>query len=369
MTLLMKVARSGKADRIDRLLKAFPDIDLNVKTPAGDGAVHLAARKGCIQGQLRAMSLLLDKGAENDDHLQYILEHNKRRIQVQDTVKRLAKSFRSAERFQLITRARVPLFKFRHKDGLDCDVSVSNRLALCNTRLLEAYCLLDERYRPLGYFLKKWCKAVGLHDASQGGFSSYAMTMMLLASLQQASPPVLPYLQQLASPACPKQQRLVDGYDAYFCTDLPYVQQTWRRTEVNTQTLAELVAGFFDFCATFPFEKRVMQVREGTVLFKADKDWDADIIAVEDPFDPTHNLTRTVSAPRTFDKFLRLCASGSRLVRTCIENKAPLPDLTSPDWRRGPVQKKTETESESETDSDSDSEPELGLEVETRNAK
>ncbi len=57
-------------------------------------------------------------------------------------------------------------------------------------------------------------------DASRGTLSSYAHTMMLIHYLQQRNPPVVPVIQELGFAGKSKPQRLVDGWNTWFITDL-----------------------------------------------------------------------------------------------------------------------------------------------------
>lgn len=48
----------------------------------------------------------------------------------------------------------------------------------------------------MNVFLKWWAKSVGIIGASFGYLSSYALTLMIIAFLQNTQPPVLPCLQE-----------------------------------------------------------------------------------------------------------------------------------------------------------------------------
>lgn len=68
-------------------------------------------------------------------------------------------------RVQTVPSARRPVVKFCHRpSGLHGDVSLSNRLALHNSRFLSLCSELDGRVRPLVYTLRCWAQGQGLSD-------------------------------------------------------------------------------------------------------------------------------------------------------------------------------------------------------------
>ncbi len=96
----------------------------------------------------------------------------------------------------MIAYARVPLIKFTHPAGFDCDLCLDNSLAVYNTRLLRTYAQLDERVRHLVYAVKWWAKSRGINEASTGTLSSYSYSIWVIHFLQNCAPfPVLPNLQ------------------------------------------------------------------------------------------------------------------------------------------------------------------------------
>ena len=83
-----------------------------------------------------------------------------------------------------LPRARVPIVKFHHPDyEVNCDISINNRLAILNTRLLSIYasvcsqrshCLvshtqqIDPRVVPLARTIKQWTKARNINSPYSG---------------------------------------------------------------------------------------------------------------------------------------------------------------------------------------------------------
>lgn len=91
---------------------------------------------------------------------------------------------------------KVPIIRYKDlHSGIDVDISVNNILAMYNTDLIYVYCQIDQRFHILATFLKHWAKQVKIIGAPNGYLSSYALTLMVIAFLQNRQPPVLPCLQ------------------------------------------------------------------------------------------------------------------------------------------------------------------------------
>lgn len=97
-----------------------------------------------------------------------------------------------------IPKARMPVVKFVvSSTGTKADITLNNRLAISNTKLLRDYAAVDPRLRQLVLLVKHWAKARRVNDAYVGTLSSYAYVLMCIAHLQQRQPPVLPVLQEM----------------------------------------------------------------------------------------------------------------------------------------------------------------------------
>ncbi|CAG9535186.1 unnamed protein product [Cercopithifilaria johnstoni] len=189
-----------------------------------------------------------------------------------------------------ILHAKVPIVKFRCRNHLEADVSLYNVLALENTNLLRTYSMLDRRIHKLGIMTKIWAKACEIGNASKGSLSSYSFIIMLIHYLQRTNPPVAPFLQEIAPRGKCREPIIIDDCDVYFCSleDLEW-------TVCNQSTVGELWIGFLDYFGTkFDFAQEVIQIRQTQPLMKLDKGWQSKPIAIEDPFDLTHNLSSGV---------------------------------------------------------------------------
>lgn len=80
---------------------------------------------------------------------------------------------------------KVPIIRYEDlHSGIDVDISVNNILAMYNTDLIYVYCQIDHRFHILATFLKHWAKQVKIIGAPNGYLSSYALTLMVIAFLQ-----------------------------------------------------------------------------------------------------------------------------------------------------------------------------------------
>ncbi|XP_051923084.1 terminal uridylyltransferase 7 isoform X50 [Hippocampus zosterae] len=199
-----------------------------------------------------------------------------------------------------ITTAKVPIVKFYHvRTGLEGDISLYNRLALHNTRLLALYAAIDRRVKILCYVMKVFAKICDIGDASRGSLSSYAYTLMVLFFLQQRDPPLIPVLQELYD-GDNKPEVIADGWNVYFFDDLKTLPSRWPQYGTNTETVGELWLGLLRFYTEdFDFKEHVVCTRQKARLTTFNKQWTSKYIVIEDPFDLSHNLGAGLSRKMT----------------------------------------------------------------------
>lgn len=86
----------------------------------------------------------------------------KQDIDSTEIITSLAKRLKKSNNYQHvlpITTAKVPIVKFYIRSfQCEADISLYNVLALENTRMLAAYCQVDERVAILGYTVKIFAK-------------------------------------------------------------------------------------------------------------------------------------------------------------------------------------------------------------------
>lgn len=132
--------------------------------------------------------------------------------------------------------------------------------------------------------------------------------MVLYYLVHVKQPPVLPNLQRIA-PVRPitEEEMMLEGRNVYFFDDVEMLRQEW--SSVNYESVGELLIDFFRyFSHDFQFNTMVLSLRAGP-LTKESKGWTNDIdvgglnemardrnrLCIEDPFEITYNVARTVT--------------------------------------------------------------------------
>ncbi|XP_042297176.1 speckle targeted PIP5K1A-regulated poly(A) polymerase [Sceloporus undulatus] len=222
---------------------------------------------------------------------------------------------------QAVLNARRPVVKFCHKEsGLRGDISINNRLALCNTRFLQLCTEADERVRPLVYVVRYWAKQQVLAGNPFGGgplLNNYALTLLVLFFLQTRSPPVLPTVARLRELLDDEEQTTVDGWDCSFPKD----SAKWDPSR-NKESLCSLLAEFFHVFEDYDFSGCVISLQEGQLLplstFLSSEVSDKFKIGsfnLQDPFELSHNVAANVNK-KTAQRFQLCCRSAAKYCRS-----------------------------------------------------
>ncbi|EFJ50275.1 hypothetical protein VOLCADRAFT_104084 [Volvox carteri f. nagariensis] len=88
-------------------------------------------------------------------------------------------------RQQLIPRARIPILKLWTKSRVCVDVSVSDDSGPRAARYMVQQCRAFPPVKPLVLVVKTYLKACRLNEVNTGGLSSYSLTNMVIAHLQE----------------------------------------------------------------------------------------------------------------------------------------------------------------------------------------
>lgn len=249
--------------------------------------------------------------------------------------------------------------------GVALDIALWEPLQACKTQLLNEYLRLDPRVRLLFRAVKHWGKARGIVDAQRGYFNSFALTLMMLFSLQHKG--VLPVLQRRAAVAsCTKElekahhplpelgaprrccdPRLQKYFDSslqeqmYFNTSHPArralspspASEAAEAWEAGT---GELLLHFFSLLVPgndqFNVRTQCLSVRRGEFTNRRDyanfdqsarlkRNW----LHVEDPFNPLDNPARNVQhifhIQREFVRARDLLLQGASFAVLCEKPK------------------------------------------------
>lgn len=241
------------------------------------------------------------------------------------------RKMRNIEDLLIIVNCRVPILKFKYvteSRKFDCDISIENRLAFCNTYLLRIYCTIDPRVPRIGLLVKRFAKLCQICFANQGSLKSYAFNIMLIYFLQKCDPPVLPVLHELDQDNL--QSEIISGWEIKFFQDLDRIQEVWPGYKKNTKSVGQLFIEFFIFYTElFNFDKDVITIRTSNRLTKFEKRWTS-IIAIEDPFLLSHNLSDALEISMV--NYIKTCFIMARnhfssLATNKIDNNLRLADI------------------------------------------
>ncbi|XP_060074932.1 speckle targeted PIP5K1A-regulated poly(A) polymerase-like [Ylistrum balloti] len=196
----------------------------------------------------------------------------------------------------LIPSNRCPIVRFTHlESGIKCDLSIDNKLALQNTRLLQTLSLYDQRVRPIVYVVRYWAKLKGIAGNPRAGpcLSNYALTLMVIYYLQNVRPKVLPTVQEMAD-LCGNQRTIINRWDCSFVA-AQFIPPT-----MNSQTTEDLLAGFFSFYAEFDFHTMGMIMRTGQPFAVSEAanlaiPMKMGFFNIQDPFVLDHNITFNIN--------------------------------------------------------------------------
>ena len=238
------------------------------------------------------------------------------------------------EDVQIITGAKVPIVKFIDpRSGLHVDISINYTLALHNTRLLSSYANADSRVRELAICVKHWALHRNVSDSVNGTLSSYAWSILVISHLQEQG--VIANLQS------GDDRVVIELDDSEFDITINEENKIDASSDAN---ITHLLLSFFTNLAKRDWENDVISIRNGGSISRKEKGWKnenpsaLDILnsekehpprmgehhlAIEDPFDLDHDLSRVVRPQgelRIRDELLRaavLFGNGSTWKEIC----------------------------------------------------
>ncbi|KAM4685241.1 poly(A) RNA polymerase, mitochondrial isoform 1-T1 [Amazona ochrocephala] len=208
---------------------------------------------------------------------------------------------------QKILNARCPLVKFSHQPtGFQCDLSVSNSIAIKSSELLYIYGCLDSRVRALVFSVRCWARVHGLTNSIPGTWiTNFSLTMMVMFFLQRRSPPIIPTLDQLKELADQKDKLVIGGYDCSFVSDLRKIKCT-----SNTETLDVLLGDFFEYYGNFDFRRNSINLRKGKEVNKPE----SSPLYIWNPFEQDLNISKNVNQPQ-LEKFVAMARESAWILR------------------------------------------------------
>lgn len=238
----------------------------------------------------------------------------------------------------VILHSRTPIAKVRHvPTGVICDISVTNGLAVENTKMIRYFNHAFPLCRKLILFLKQWLHLSGLLGSHL--VTSYALTWCVIFYLQSAL--VFPSISDLIK--LKNKSWLISGWEVG-------VSHDFRINKVD-YTFEELLFGFFLFYADFKYRRQVIcpllgrpiskksfakiselpqdmatyvaYIRTTVAQEEPPQPFFISPLCVQDPFDLSHNLTKAVNH-KELKSFCNNCATSAKMLKT------NLPSLTPP---------------------------------------
>ncbi|PIK43707.1 hypothetical protein BSL78_19441 [Apostichopus japonicus] len=220
--------------------------------------------------------------------------------------------------------AKVPIMRFTDRiTGIECDININNITGIRNTHLLQAYSKVDRRVVPLVLWIKYWAKTNQINDASQGTLSSYSLVLLVLHYLQDiCSPPVIPSLQESYPDTFNPHK---DILRIHASLNGRILEPAIRFKSRNTESLGELLMGFFKHVAFFNFKKNIISVRIGS-HFSLINSWRPQLIHIEEPFEKM-NVARAVHKLNRFQDIVHKFKQAHETLRD--DPRCYLDDLLS----------------------------------------
>jgi hypothetical protein len=169
-------------------------------------------------------------------------------------------------------KIRVPIIKFVSKDGqVECDISCDGHKALFKSTIMGLLSHHDWRFGTMVRLIKLWARKWELNDPTTGTFNSFSLSLMVLFYFQNRYPAIFPPLKELFAGEDRPMQDANGGGDN---NNRPLEKEKMTRlvqlandklhqlsalkqqgnnnsnnnsNDVNSETLVELLSGFFAF--------------------------------------------------------------------------------------------------------------------------
>jgi hypothetical protein len=236
---------------------------------------------------------------------------------------------RGAQKLVKITHARVPIIKFEdHMTGVEVDVAIDSIGAQFKSVAMGIVASMDWRVGALVRLIKLWARHHNLNDSSTGTFNSFALTLLVIFHCQTRSPAILPPLAELfgcdssvvvsGGDEDPEERPMHDHRRPNLMRLHDMQQEVTMRaaaaairkqSQKNQESLLELLSSFFamfqglmqGWCGCDEALSRVLgRVRvdtwHGCLKYSpwTDKKDGTYHCSIEDPFDSTDNVGRTI---------------------------------------------------------------------------
>ncbi|KAH0949907.1 hypothetical protein HN011_004673 [Eciton burchellii] len=237
----------------------------------------------------------------------------------------------------VILNSRTPIAKVLHiPSKLICDISVSNGLAVENTKMIKCFNFAFPPCRKLILFLKEWLYLSGLSGSHI--MKNYALAWCVIFYFQILL--VFPCISELIK--FKNKSWLISGWEVGVSHNI----------NVNTlnYSFEEFLLGFFLFYANFEYKQKIicpllgrpiqkdllnnlsdlpqdmapyvayMQNRNG--MQEAPQPFAISPLCVQDPFDLSHNLTKAINN-KQLKLFQNNCVVSAKILKIISPNLKP----------------------------------------------
>lgn len=163
------------------------------------------------------------------------------------------------------------------------------------SELLYLFGEIDERVRPLIFFVRRWAEEWDVTRIIRPGpfISNFTLSCLVLFFLQQLKQPILPSINELKRQAGPSDNRFIGKFiDCTFLRDINHLN--FKTT--NTDSLEELIMQFFDFYANLDFEESTISLNTG---HKMPQDTESRAMTIINPLESGVNVSVNVSRNET----------------------------------------------------------------------
>lgn len=191
-------------------------------------------------------------------------------------------------RVKRISQARVPIVKYSQDFvGLECDLAVSNDVAVHMSELLYIFGNFDYRVRPLVFAVKIWARETNLTNDMPGKWiTNFSLTLLVLFYLQQEK--IIPAIQTLVKQANNNDIRITnEGINCTFLRDVSKIPRTFE----NTKTLDQLLHGFFEYFASYDFQTNAISLNLGKSINKPEYS----ALYIVNPLEVHFNVSKNMS--------------------------------------------------------------------------
>ncbi|ELT93636.1 hypothetical protein CAPTEDRAFT_191774 [Capitella teleta] len=198
-----------------------------------------------------------------------------------------------------IASARCPVIKTSHcTSRILCDITLSNKLAVQNTRLLKLYSSISDDIITLIHVLRYWAKrqeVTGSGVTSHPRLTNYALTILIVHFMVNKYG--LPSPEELSKMTDAKT--LIDTWDCSLPASLPSSYTTFLPSS-PWEMLRDFFQDSLAHFKNFDFGSHVVVSRTGKYANAASANLPADFkmscLNVQDPFDLSHNITVNVNS-------------------------------------------------------------------------